>query len=547
MRSSSPCALLLAVLIGLAPGARADTTVTVEGVGTRVGVIDTRVDTVTYSDPALVDVPGVGLVYEIEGIVAGIGWGGLSLRPGVANKHYAYRVPFVARWPRHGGGKTLVMYHHGGSGPTIAQLALLERNQGAQHVNRIAERIGDDSAGLATLVLKGTYIATNRRGLLGDGRFGATYLTSEVPPLTATEAATLAVPHPDIQAGLPVPVGISLDTATARDVARALQIVVADVSKRRFRERIFLGTSAGAIVGSGMAFGCNVISGACMRTGGNHVVPYDRSTPLLFDGFLLTGFPYSLVAAGTPEPWIADPEQPLAAPVFFLQGRADERYQHPIRMAHDLVRRGVELDGSVWIYEYANQPHVTRDTGRNVPPIARHAEPGGPYMAAALRNMRELIAGDSTPPPSRIAGRILDGGLVFDVENGPTREMPVREDALHDAVTSSPMLVVRRVDEGPFDSGATARWLEVTAALPHVAEPIVGPSIACRIGYYDTQFFGSLFTPDAALLEEQGSFSSYRECVRDVVSELTAEDLYDPRVERPDHTAELYRSLFSEP
>ncbi|MCC6621830.1 MAG: hypothetical protein IT385_11280 [Deltaproteobacteria bacterium] len=538
VRSMFFCTLALCAVPATARG---DTTVTGLGVGTRVGTIDTHVDSVTYSDPLQIEIPGAGRAWEISGTVSGVGWGGVGLRAGVANRHYEYTVPFVARWPQHGGGKTLVMYHHGGTVP-IPMLVQLEAQLGAAHVNRYAERYGDELAGLPTAVLKGTYIAVNRRAILGDGRLGAKYPTSEVTGLTSDEVNALP-PHPDIGVGLPVPATISLDTATFRDVDRALQIVVSRVSGRTFRERIFVGTSAGAIVGSGMVFGCSVIAGECQRTGGNRLAPYDPGAAPLFDGFIFMGFPYLLTRADLPEPWIADRDHPLDAPVFFLQGRADERYQHPIRMAHDLIRRGVELDGAVWIYEIANQPHVTRDTSANVPVAARHAEPGGPYLGAALRNMRELLAGDAEPPASRIAGRIADGALVFDVDNGPTRTMPIREDALRDAV-GSVMITQRTLDQGPFDSGATARWIEVTAALPHEPGPIVGPSVDCRIGYFTTEFFGSLFAVDDELLAEMGSFRDYRRCVRDSVSSLAAERLYDPRVERPDATAERYRALF---
>lgn len=152
------------------------------GVGTSVGAIDTWVDAVTYSEPKLVPVPGAGRAWEIDGTVTGIGWGGVGLRAGVANKHQTYTIPFVARWPEHGGGKTLVMYHHDGTVP-LALLAQLDQQLGAGHIDRFAERIGDEGVGLPTLLLKGTYASTNRRAILPNGRFGAKYLPSEVPVL----------------------------------------------------------------------------------------------------------------------------------------------------------------------------------------------------------------------------------------------------------------------------------------------------------------------------------------------------------------------------
>jgi hypothetical protein len=530
-------------------GVRADTTVPITGIGTRVGAISTHVDSVSHSEPVLVDVPGIGAAFEMRGTVSGVGWGGLGLVPRARNSHYTYQVTYVARWPRHGGGKTLVTFHHGG-GPSAIAIAQTDYLQGAANVNRFAERLGDATAGVPTLVNRGTYISMNRRGLLGDGRFAAKFLTSEVAPLTQSEvdqARAAIAPgddgynHPDLIAGAPVPATISQDTATFRDVNRALQVVVADVSGRRFREKILVATSAGAVAGSGIAFGCSAIGAACVRTGGNHFVPYEETSPRIFDGFIFNGFVYN---SGVER---ADGQQPLSAPVFFIQGRGDERYQQPIRMVHELFQKGVALADSVWVYEIANLTHVPRDNPLAVPPTGANGEPLGPYFSAAIRSMRELLAGDAEPPRSRIAGRIVDRGLVFDVTGGTTIEMPVREDPAVDSVQVDAMLTLRHVDQG-IDTGATARWQAVTEALPHRNESIVGPSIACRIGGYRLRFLGAELTPfsPAELAALYGSFADYRACVQATVSQLEEERLYDPRVESAEETAERSRALFTE-
>src|SRR5262245_66521971 len=71
---------VLGALLALAPAraARADTTVPITGIGTSVSdvfVINTHVDSVTYSDPVDVVINGMAAV-EIRGTVSGLGWGG---------------------------------------------------------------------------------------------------------------------------------------------------------------------------------------------------------------------------------------------------------------------------------------------------------------------------------------------------------------------------------------------------------------------------------------------------------------------------------------
>jgi hypothetical protein len=385
----------------------------------------------------------------------------------------------------------------------------------------------------------------NRRGLVADGRFAAKFLPSEIAPLTQSEvdAARAAIApgdagyqHPDLFAGAPVPTTISVDTATFRDVNRALQVVVADVSGNRFREKISVGTSAGAVATSGMAFGRSAIGTASVRTGGNHFVPYDTTTPRIFDAFIFNGFVYNSDVAR------ADAEQPLSGRVFFIQGRGDERYQQSIRMAHELMQKGVTLAGSVWVYEIANLTHVTRDNPLDVPPSGLNGEGIGVYYGAAIRNMRELLAGEAAPPRSRIAGRIVEGGLVFDVAGGTTTMMPVREDPSIDTVDS--FMITPRV----VDAATTARWQAVTAALDHDDDAIIGPSLASRIGGYQLRFFGTGLTPfsPAELAARYGNFAGYRDSVSATVEGLAAERLYDPRVESAHQTAERARALFAE-
>jgi len=534
--------LAAALVVTLASNAssHAETTVSLHGIHTRIGAIDTHVDRVSFSDPELVALPGVGYAYKMHGTVSGVGWGGITgIVPRAINAHYTYDVTFVARWPADGGDGTVVMYHHGG-GPTAIVLAQRDLRDGAGNVNRFSERLGDNAFGIPALLNRAAYISTNRRGLVGNGGFAAKFLPSEVAPLTQAEAdaANAAIGgagHPDIFAGAPVPAVISLDVATLRDVDRALQKVVGKVSGESFRRQIFIGNSSGSVLGKGMAFGCSVIGTSCVRTGGNHLVPY-TSSPLIFDGFIFTGFPY------IPGFENADAQQPFSAPAVFLQGRADDRYQFPVAMSAELKQKGVQLDGSVWIYEIANQPHVARDNLLEVFDPSREAEPMGPYVSAAIRNLRDFLDSGAAMPRSHIDGRIVDDRLRFDVAGGTTNMMPVREDPALDTVEVALNIVPRTTD-----AAGTDLWRSVTEALPHENHEIVGPTIACRVGKYMLRFGGALLTPfsPAELAVRFGSFDGYRECVSATLDGLDAERLYDLRVESAAQHAARASSLFA--
>jgi hypothetical protein len=92
----------------------------------------------------------------------------------------------------------------------------------------------------------------------------------------------------------------------------------------------------------------------------------------------------------------------------------------------------------------------------------------------------------------------------------------------------------------------TARWQAVTAVLDHVNEPIVGPSIACRVGAFRLRFAGATLTPfdPAQLSALYGGYHGYEECVKATVSALNDRRLYDARVEPAKATAARARSFF---
>jgi hypothetical protein len=540
--------LAVAALLGLAsvPAAHADTTVPITGIGTSVTgnfVINTHADSVTYSDPVDVVIGGLAAV-EIRGTVSGVGWGGSGIVARAANAHYNYKIPFVARWRKHGRCQRLVFYNHGG-GPSLIAAVKREKQSGAANASRFSELNGDLLTGVPALLDHAAYISINRRGLRGDGTFSATYLPT-VTALSAAEVAAIEADlantpgdsgfhQPGLAAGAPVPVLPTNDAPTCRDIARALEQVVAGFLGKPFRTRIGIGTSSGALVFAAFDFGRSVIGAKSVRTGGNNVVPYDVSSPRIFDGYIFIGFPY---AAGVAQ---ADPDFPLSAPAMFFQGQGDERYQQHVTMAHELLQKGVVLNGSVWLYEVKNLTHITRDNAFETTQPS-NGDRLGCFMSAAIRNLRALLEQGRSPPRSRLAGRIVGGALRFDQADGSTTNVaPVPNDATIDSYVVDANLTPRTIG-----SAETTRWLAVTAALPHVGDAITPPTVACRLGGYKLMFFGSHLVPfsPAVLAAKYGCFECYRDCLCQAVCCLEAAGLYDPRVESVCETAELAQTLF---
>jgi hypothetical protein len=525
---------------------QADTTVPIAGIGTTLSgdfAINTHAESVTYSGPVSVIIHGMP-VLEIRGTVSGVGWGGSGLVGRAANAHYRYNIPFVARWRRAGNRPRLVFYNHGG-GPNLIAAVKRGKLSGASNVNRFAELNGDLLVGVPALLDHATYLSINRRGLRGDGTFSATYLTP-VAPLTAAEVAAIEADlgsapgspgfvQPGINLGAPVAALPTNDAATLRDIARALERVVASIQGTQFRTRIAVGTSSGARLLAALDFGRSVIGTQSVRTGGNQTVPYDSGSPRIFDGFILSGFPYM---AGVEQ---ADRDFPLSAPVMLFQGQGDERYQQHVTMAHELLQKGVSLSGRVWLYEITNQTHVTRDILYDTT-TPSDGDRLGCLLSAAIRNLRLYLEEHQAPPLSRMAGRIVDGALRFDQAHGTTTNIaPVTEDPTLDSYVVDVNLTPRVIG-----AAETARWLAVRAVLPHVGDAITPPSVSCRLGGYRLRFFGSQLVPHdpATLGTKYGGFEGYRQSVWQHASCLEAQNLYDQRVESAFETADRAWILF---
>jgi hypothetical protein len=526
--------------------AYADTTVPISGIGTSMTgavTINTQVNSLTYSDPVEVTIRGMPVV-EIRGTVSGVGWGGTGIVARASSSHYHYDIPFVARWRKHGPSNRLVFYNHGG-GSSVLGAVKRNKEVGEANANRFAELNGDGLVGVPAMLDHAAYVSINRRGLRGDGTFSATYL-APIAPLTAAEVATLEADlatapgdptfsQPGIATGAPVPALPTNDVPTFRDVARALEKVVAGILKQPFKTRIGVGTSSGARLLAALNFGRSVIGPNSVRTGGNQIVPYDPSSAKVFDAFILNGFTY---AAGVEQ---ADSALPLSAPVMFVQGLGDERYQQHVTMAHEVLQKGVVLNGSVWIYEVKNLTHVTRDNA-NETTKPSDGDRLGCVMSAAIRNLRGFVEQGKSPPLSRMAGRIVSGQLRFDQSGGTTNNVaPMLNDPRVDTFVVDAMLTPRTIG-----SAETTRWLAVTAALSHVGDAITPPTVACRLGGYKLMFFGSQLVPSSpdALAARYGCFEHYRACVCQTVASLEAQGIYDPRVETAYQTAERARPLF---
>src|SRR5687767_12160320 len=123
LRSAGFLAVLGVASVAVPHAGRTDVTVLpVAGVGTQLGSIDTRVETVTHSDPMLVEIPGVGAAFQVHGVVSGIGWGGTGIVSRARNAHYAYDISSIAQCPQHGGAQLLLSYYHGRPPPVLPAL-----------------------------------------------------------------------------------------------------------------------------------------------------------------------------------------------------------------------------------------------------------------------------------------------------------------------------------------------------------------------------------------------------------------------------------------
>jgi hypothetical protein len=228
----------------------------------------------------------------------------------------------------------------------------------------------------------------------------------------------------------------------------------------------------------------------------------------------------------------------------FFQGQGEERYQQHVTMAHELLKKPVVLDGHVWIYEIKNLTHVARDNFNEIT-TGSDGDRLGCFISSAIHKLRARVEEGTAPPLSRIAGRIVNGMLQFDQAGGTISNVaPIPNDPARDTSVFDANLAPK-----PIGSDETARWLEVTAALPHVREAITPPTVACRLGGYKLMFFGSQLVPlsPAELTAKYGSFECYRACVCRTVDGLQAQNLYDPRVESASETAERARPLFGLP
>src|SRR5262249_53951195 len=148
----------------LSPVVHADTTVPVTGIGTSITgnpAIDTKAESVTYSDPRDVVFHGISAV-EIKGTVSGVGWGGAGIVARAANAKYHYHLPFVARWRKQNPGNRLVFYNHGGGASLIAAVKR-DKLSGTANPNRFAELNGDLLIGVPALLDGATYVSINRR------------------------------------------------------------------------------------------------------------------------------------------------------------------------------------------------------------------------------------------------------------------------------------------------------------------------------------------------------------------------------------------------
>ncbi len=443
-------------------------------------VINTHTDSVTYSGPVDRDDPrnarrrnpGYGLFGAWVG-EAPVLW----CRVPPTNTITTQEIPFVARWAQAKPSQLPgLLQSRRWLGALIAAVKPRQTSSGAANPNRFAELNGDLLIGVPALLEGATYLSINRRGLRGKGTFSATYLPP-VAPLTAAEVTAIGnelaaadgdpdFVQPGITANAPVPTLPTNDAPTCRDIARALEQVIAQLQQRtQFRTRIATGTSSGARLFAALNFGRSVIGTKSVRTGGNYLVPYDATSPRIFDGFILMGFGYT---AGIDH---AVSVVPLSAPVMFFQGQGEERLpatRH--HAAHNLLKKGVVLDGRIWIYEIKNLTHVTRDNAYDITTGS-----DGDCLGCFLSPARHPPAApgwrrDGRPRSCRMAGRIINGMLQFDQAGGTISNVaPIPNDPTRDTSVFDANLTPRPI--GSDENGPLARGHGRSAARARSDHP----------------------------------------------------------------------------
>ena len=499
-----------------------DTTIG-QGIGTQVSdafgdgsniAINTSVASVTYSNPVRVHREGLNY-FEVTGNIRGTGWGGeWSDLTGPApvlssNSHYAYEIPFVLRWGQNWEG-TLVYYGHGRF--DLGLLAFADGFLGAANEGRHMEGEGRFVSDAVLMPNRGyAFFAPNLNGLKRDGTF-----------------SIIALEGPF--AGQPVMA--TIDVPITRDITRIAERLLARLAGRAVERTIGTGHSAGALTLQFINGGAstNLDDGRRIFTGGNFIHAYHPGSGLIFDGIIpIAGSSFRL-----------HPQFPMTAPMMMICGLADYSGVDSVHHASRLLRAGVDIGSSLWLYQIRNLPHNFAEIVDSTPnlnglflelfgvPSNADGDRMQPMIAAVVENMAELLKRGTPPPLSRIDGQGVDhdgdgisDAISFAQASGQSTELwPLVDDPAIDTILSE------QIPTGV--PGLTPRYLEVLSALPH--EPALAlPKTECRLG-------GFVLGIDARLVPFEDfsahwqSNGEYRACFEQTLNQLSQQRLYDRRI-----------------
>jgi hypothetical protein len=512
--------------LGLALVALVDTQIG-NGIGTVVAdafgdgsnvAINTSITGVSYAPPRMVGRDG-RVYFETLGNVQGVGWGGRldSLSgPGPSEEafaHYTYDVPFVLRWPHDFDG-TLVTYAHGYANLGLSLFAEAFLGEGNE-ARRYAELEGLYVSDAALDARRGHAVfAANLGGLKRDGSFSITGLEG---PFTGQ------------------PLNASLDVPITRDLTLLAKRLVKRLAAQPVTRTIGTGHSGGALILQYVT--SNVTTpldgpraGTRVFTGGNFVSAYDPASGVVFDGVIP-------IAGGSVLPHLAFP---ATARMILLAGSADYAGVSLVDYAGRLRRAGVDLARTVRVYQVGNLPHNFPEIVESTPNMnqfladmigqASYADGDrvAPVVAAAIDNLREWLAREVAPPPSRINGRALDlsgdgiaDAIEFAQAGGATQWTPFVEDPAIDVFLGEQF----ELSAAAGFPGTVRRYAEVLAALQHEGS-LQLPYTTCRLGGYEIGINARLLPFDEANQRWRNS-GAYRACLNHAVERLAADGVYD--------------------
>ncbi len=332
------------------------------------------------------------------------------------------------------------------------------------------------------------------------------------------------------------------EVTLVRDATRAVQDLLRRLTGTRPRLTFYSGHSLGAILGAETLGGLKwFVPPVPLRDGGNSLVPYDASSPTLFQAAILMGMGGASVL---------DPSFPLV-PMWMIQGEGDSpghvRWVNIVQ--HAIAPRGESIADWVSIQEVRNMPHNFPEVWFlepfPPPPFAgTDQDRVGPVVGAAIRNLRDVLkarrhGGHEAKEGHRAAmaashfggvGVDLDGDGRFDqvvYEQGATTtdQIPLVQDASLDAFVD--------IETRPRNAVELRRWQEITAVIPPTIEGLVLPWSRVRLGGYDLDFTGArLARPFPDLCDRYNSFDEYAKAIRRQVRALEREGAYVPPAEK---------------